>query len=99
MRKKKGGLRVVNEKGEGGLSDFLYWNLEYTDRDTGMKGMCTGKGFTYDELGKLLADIIRHEIVHYKKSDSLVEAKLRRKQLMKAMLEPIKEEEERRKWM
>lgn len=93
-------IEVKKERGKPDWYDgdrkWDYWYLQCTDDKTGVV-VNIGKGFTYDKLGEVLAAIIQHEIDCYEKTDGIIEAKLRRKQLMNAMMRPIKREEKRRK--
>lgn len=66
---------------------YYYWFLECTDENTGDIITCAP---TYTELGKVLRDIIEHEINYYLKTQGIDEAIKRREQLSEAMFIPIK---------
>ena len=71
---------------------YCYWYAECTDEHN---GDVITLGISYKELGVALAKIIEHEIKYFEQTPGIVEAKKRRKQLMDAMMVPIKEEERR----
>ena len=71
---------------------YYYWYVECKDEQTNEEITCAP---SYKELAKLLGDIIEHEILHYSKTLGIIEARKRYRELSKAMLERIQEEEKR----